>query len=341
MEELPCKIITGGQWGDEGKGKISSFIALKDEPTKVGRSGVGPNAGHTVKYQDEEYGLREISCGFVQEKAEVLIGPGVLVNPEVFLEEIEKTGIEDRVGIDPKCPIIEQKHIDEDKGSEHLKSEIGTTGTGCGPANAERANRSIKLAREIDELEDYIKDVPKTVNEGIKNGEEVLIEGSQGFGLSLFFGTYPYVTSKDVTASSLAADVGVGPTNVDEVILVLKAFISRVGSGPFPTEMSEEKAEEKGIAEYATVTGRKRRIGEFDFDLAKRSAMINSATQLSITNVDRLFDGNKKVREYEELTKEAQNFIEKVEKKIDIPVTLISTGPDTEDTIDLRPEKLD
>lgn len=337
---MPCKIVTGGQWGDEGKGKISSFIALKDEPTKVGRSGVGPNAGHTVKYKDEEYGLREISCGFVQEKSQVLIGPGVLVNPEVFLEEVEKTGIEDRVGIDPQCPIIEEKHIEEDKGSEHLKSEIETTGTGCGPANAERANRSIKLAKDIDELEDYITDVPNEVNTAIEKGEEVLIEGSQGFGLSLYFGTYPYVTSKDVTASSLAADVGVGPTNIDEVILVLKAFISRVGSGPFPTEISAEEAEERGIAEYATVTGRKRRIGEFDFELAKRSAMINSATQLSVTNIDRLFDGNKEVKQYGKLTEEARNFIEEVEEKINIPVTLVSTGPDTEDTIDLRPEKL-
>ncbi len=221
-----------------------------------------------------------------------------------------------------------------------MKSEIGTTGTGCGPANAERANRSIKLAEEINELEEYITDVPSKVNTAIENGEEVLIEGSQGFGLSLYFGTYPYVTSKDVTASSLAADVGVGPTNIDEVILVLKAYISRVGSGPFPTEISHEEAEKRGIAEYATVTGRKRRIGEFDFELAKRSARINSATQLAITNVDRLFEGNDKIKQYEELTEEAQNFIGKVEKKLDIPVTLVSTGPDTKDTIDLRPEKL-
>lgn len=340
MNKMPCTIITGGQWGDEGKGKISSYLALEDEPTKVGRSGVGPNAGHTVFWKGEEYGLREISCGFVQEKAEILIGPGVLVNPEVVLDEIEKTGIENRVGIDYHCPIIEQKHIEKDRGSEHLESEIGTTGTGCGPANSERANRSIKLAEEIDALEDYLADVPEKINVALKDGEKVLIEGSQGFGLSLYFGTYPYVTSKDVTASSLAADVGVGPTNVDEVILVLKSFISRVGSGPFPTEISHEEAEEKGITEYATVTGRRRRIGDFDFDLARRSAMINSATQLAVTNVDRLFDGNEGVKNYSELTQEARGFLEEVERKVDVPVSLVSTGPETEDIIDLRSEKL-
>lgn len=337
---MPCKIIAGGQWGDEGKGKISSYISLKDEPSKIGRAGVGPNAGHTVHWKGEEYGLREISSGFVQEEARVLIGPGVLVDPEVTLEEIEKTGIGDRVGIDPKCAIIEQKHIDEDRGSEHLESEIGTTGTGCGPANSERANRSIKLAREIDELQDYITDVPKEMNEALEQGEEVLIEGSQGFGLSLFHGTYPYVTSKDIAASSLAADVGVGPTNVDEVLVVFKSYVSRVGAGPFPTEISQEEAEKKGIVEYATVTGRKRRVGEFDFELAKKSATINGATQIALTNVDRLFDGNDSVKDYEKLTDDARDFIEEVEERVGVPITLISTGPQIEDTIDLRSEKL-
>ncbi len=341
MSRSTCTIIAGGQWGDEGKGKISSFLSLKDEPVKVGRAGVGPNAGHTVYWKGEEYGLREISCGFVQEKAEVLIGPGVLVDPEVLLKEIEETGIENRVGIDPQCPIIEQKHIEKDRSSEHLKGEIGTTGTGCGPANSDRADRSVKLAKDIEKLNEFLTDVPKELNEAVKQGENVIIEGSQGFGLSLYFGTYPYVTSKDVTASSLAADVGIGPTNIDEVILIFKSFVSRVGSGPFPTEMSQEEAEEKGIAEYATVTGRKRRIGKFDFGLARRSAMINGATQLSITNIDRLFEGNKGVRNYDELTDKAKDFIEKVEREVEVPVTLISTGPETEDTVDLRSEKLE
>ncbi|MBS3815541.1 MAG: adenylosuccinate synthetase [Hadesarchaea archaeon] len=337
---MPCTIIAGGQWGDEGKGKIAAYLSLNDKPKIIARAGVGPNAGHTVFWKGEEFGLREISCGFVQKDARVLIGPGVLVNPEVVLDEIKKTGIEDRIGIDKKCAIIEQKHIEEDQSSDHLKGEIGTTGTGCGPANAERVNRSSKLAEEIDELKDYLADVPQEVNEALREGEKVYIEGSQGFGLSLIHGSFPYVTSKDVSASTLAADVGVGPANVDEVLLIFKAYISRVGEGPFPTEISQEKAEEMGITEYATVTGRRRRIGEFDFDLAKRSAMINSATQLAITNVDRLFDGNEGVQDYDELTQEAQDFLSKVEEEVGVPVTIISTGPENEDIIDLRSEKL-
>ncbi|KXB02770.1 adenylosuccinate synthetase [candidate division MSBL1 archaeon SCGC-AAA261D19] len=337
---MPCTIITGGQWGDEGKGKIACYLSLKDKPKIAGRAGVGPNAGHTIIWNGKELGLREISCGFVYEGARVMIGPGVLVNPEVVLEEIRKTGISDRVGIDPKCAIIELKHMKEDRSSGHLKEMIGTTGTGCGPANVERANRSSKLAEEVEELEEFLTDVPKEINDALKDDEKVLIEGSQGFGLSLIHGTFPYVTSKDVTASTLAADVGVGPTNVDEVILIFKSYVSRVGAGPFPTEITQEEAEELGIIERGTVTGRRRRIGKFDFDFAKRSAMINGATQLALTNVDRLFKGNDRVQEYEELTEEARDFVEQVESEIGVPITLISTGPANEDTIDLRPRKL-
>lgn len=337
---MPCTIIAGGQWGDEGKGKIAAYLSLEDKPEIVGRAGVGPNAGHTVVWNGKELGLREISCGFVYEGAKVMIGPGVLVNPEIVLEEIEKTSIEDRVGIDSKCGIIEPKHIEKDRSSKHLKGEIGTTGTGCGPANVERANRSSKLAGEIGELEKFLTNVPQEIDSALQKGEKVLVEGSQGFGLSLVHGTFPYVTSKDVTASTLAADVGLGPTKIDEVILVFKSYVSRVGAGPFPTEMTQEEAEERGITERGTVTGRRRRIGKFDFEFAKRSAMINGATQLAITNVDRLFSGNDRVREYEELTEEARDFIERVEKEVKVPVTLISTGAKNEDTIDLRFKRL-
>jgi adenylosuccinate synthase len=163
-----------------------------------------------------------------------------------------------------------------------------------------------------------------------------MVEGSQGFGLSLLHGTYPYVTSKDTSASTLAADVGVGPTKVNEVMLVFKAYVSRVGAGPFPTEMPPEKAEKLGIIEYGTVTQRRRRIGEFDFELARRSVMINGATQLALTCLDRLFRGCRGARSLEGLTPEARAFVEKLEDELGVPVMLISTGPDIWDTIDLR-----
>ncbi|TEU15483.1 MAG: adenylosuccinate synthetase, partial [Hadesarchaea archaeon] len=217
---------------------------------------------------------------------------------------------------------------------------IGTTGTGCGPANVARVNRVAKLAGEIPELERFLTDVPQEVGDALRGDEFVLVEGSQGFGLSLVHGTYPYVTSKDTSASTLAADVGVGPTSVDEVVLIFKAYVSRVGAGPFPTEMAQKEAERLGIVEYGTVTRRRRRIGTFDFELAKRAVMINGATQLTITCLDRLFKESSGVRSYEQLPADAKAFIERIEDKLKVPVALISTGRELDSVIDLRSEKL-
>lgn len=333
-------VIVGGQWGDEGKGKIVSYLCLHDKPDIIARAGVGPNAGHTVTYKGKKYGVRLAPSGFVYEKARLLIGAGVLINPEVLLKEIEELGLEKRIGVDYRCGVIEEKHIKEDTSSVHLSRRIGSTGTGCGPANMERAKRTLKLAKEIKELEPYLTDVPLEINQSISQGKKIFIEGSQGFGLSLYYGTYPYVTSKDTTAGTAAVDVGVGPRKVKEVIVVFKSFPSRVGSGPFPTEISREEAEKLGIVEYGTVTGRRRRTGLFDFELAKYATMINSASQVAITCMDYIDKNCRGVKSYDKLSDKAKEFVEKVEKELSTPVTLISTGPELEDIIDLREEKL-
>ena len=179
-----------------------------------------------------------------------------------------------------------------------LQQKTLPSGSGCGPANSDRVLRTIKLAKDIPELEEYITDVALATNEAIDDGKDVFIEGSQGFALSLYYGTYPFVTSKDTTASTFAADVGVGPTKVDEVINVFKAYITRVGEGPFPTEMPQEEAENKGLEEYGVVTGRKRRVGYFDMELANESCMINGATQIALTCVDRLYPDCARTQNY-------------------------------------------
>ena len=333
-------IVVGGQWGDEGKGKIVSYLALKDKYDIVARAGVGPNAGHTVVFNGKRYGLRHIPSGFVYEKATLYIGAGVLINPEIFLKEVEETNTKGRIKVDYRCGVIEKYHIDEDRTDSHLKSTIGSTGTGCGPANVDRVRRKLKLAKDVEILKDFITDVALEINKAIKNNKKVLIEGTQGFGLSLYYGTYPYVTSKDTTASTFCADVGIGPRHVKDVIIVFKSFPTRVGHGPFPTEISQEEAERLGIVEYGTVTGRRRRVGLFDFEMAKYACMINSATQIAITCVDYINKEAYGVKEYERLPKDVKEFIEKVEKELELPVTLISTGPEISDTIDLREEKL-
>ena len=334
---MPCKVVVCGFFGDTGKGKIVSYLALKDDVAVAARAGVGPNAGHTVVYGDKTYKMRMLPSAFLNERCRLLIGPGVLVDPEVLLNEVELTGSDDRVGVDPQCAVIEQKHIEEDRKG-HLASEIKTTGTGTGPCNAERVLRRARLVRDVPELKRFIVDVPLEVNRAIDEGRNVLIEGTQGTYLSLYHGTYPYCTSKDVTASAACSDVGVGPKKVDDVLVVFKAFVTRVGGGPLPNEISWEEAERRGWAEIASVTGRRRRAAPFNFDLAKRAVMLNSATQIAVTKIDVLFPECKGVKEYSDLSGEAKNFIKRIEDELKVPVTIIGTGPEVWETVDRRDE---
>ena len=334
---MPCTVVICGFFGDTGKGKISSYLSLKDRTAVAVRAGVGPNAGHTVVYEGRKYKLRVLPSAFVNKKCRLLIGPGVLINPEVLLQEIQLTRSEDKVGVDPQCAIIESKHIEADKAG-HLAEKIKTTGSGTGPCNAERALRMAKLARDVPELEKFLADVPLGINVAISAGKNVLIEGTQGTYLSLYHGTYPYCTSKDVTASAACSDVGVGPTRISDVIIVFKSYTTRVGAGPLPNELSWQEAEKKGWAEIATVTGRKRRAAPFNYELARRAIMLNGATQAALTKIDVMFPECKGVKSYEELSKKAREFIKKVQRGIKLPVTLIGTGPSTLEIVDRRKE---
>ena len=334
---MPCTVVVCGFFGDTGKGKIISYLAIEDDLDLAVRGGVGPNAGHTVVYKGRKYVMRMLPSAFVNERCRLLIGPGVLVDPDVFLKEVELVKAHDRVGVDPQCAVIEQKHKEADRRG-HLKDKIKTTGSGCGPCNADRALRVAKLARDEPKLKPFLTDVPLEVNKAIDEGRKVLLEGTQGTFLSLYHGTYPYVTSKDVTASAICSDVGVGPTKVDDVIVVFKAFVTRVGAGPLPGELSQEEAERRGWLEYASVTGRKRRVAPFNFDLAKRAIMLNGATQVALTKLDVLYPECKGVREFEALSSRAKEFIAKVENELGVPVTLIGTGPEVHEVVDRREE---
>ena len=352
-------VVVGGHYGDEGKGKIVSYLAQKDAPKYIARAGVGPNAGHTVYVDGKKYGLRMITCGFSNPDSQLLIGAGVLVDIKRFLDEIEMTGVDGRIMLDGRCAVIEDIHRLEDTNANSKK--IGTTGSGCGPANSARVNRTIRLARDFLEIKKYLCDVPNVVNDAIAAGEDVLIEGTQGFGLSLYYGNYPYVTSKDTSASTACADVGVGPTHVDRVYTIYKAYMSRVGEDPFIKYLSDEEiaaspmwtrileqAEAAGFAgtsnqkvasqlgEIGTVTQRPRKIGAFDFDLARYSARVNGATDVCITCLDKLFPECAGVNDYDKLSSEALAHVAKIEDKIGVKATLLSTGPDVWDVCDIR-----
>jgi len=213
---------------------------------------------------------------------------------------------------------------------------LGTTGWGVGPAIEERVRRTSRLARDVPELKPYLIDVAMKTNEAIDAGREVFLEGTQGLLLSLFHGTYPYVTGRDTGASAICSEAGVGPTRVDEVVLVFKSFVTRVGTGPLPGEISKEEAVKRGWFETAAGTGRDRRSAPFNFELARRAAMINGATRLAVTKLDCVFPECKGMRAFEELPAEPRRFLERVEEETRVPVSLIGTGADALDLIDRR-----
>jgi adenylosuccinate synthase len=260
----------------------------------------------------------------------------VLIDPPVFLEEIRQTESEGRIGIDNQCGIIEERHKDQEHRSEHLSQKIGSTKSGVGACNAERALRMVKLARQIGKLQPYTVDSVVEVQDALSRGKNVMVEGTQGTYLSLYHGTYPYVTSKDVTASQACADVGIGPTQVDEVVVIFKAYVTRVGEGPLEGQLDREEVVRRGWMEHGTVTGRERRAAPFDFRLAKRAVQLNGATQIALTKLDVLFPDCKGATAFSSLSQKALDFVSRIEKETGVPVTLIGTGPNDTDIIDRR-----
>jgi len=332
---MPCTVITGAFWGDEGKGKIISYLALKDKMDVCVRTG-SVNAAHTVWYQGRRYALHMVPAAFIYEKCRLLIGAGANIHVAKFLEEVEATNVKNRIGVDQQASIIEEKHSIQDKTSAHLKETLGTTGWGIGPAIEERVHRTAKLAKDISELKPYLTDVATEVNNAINAGKNVLLEGTQGLLLSLFHGTYPYVTGRDTSAAAICSEAGVGPTKIDNVLVVFKAFMTRVGTGPLPGELTKEEALKRGWFETAAGTGRDRRSAPFNFELAKKAAIINGATQAALTKLDVLYPQCKGAKTYNELPTEAKQLIKEIEKQTGIPVRLIGTGPEALDIIDRR-----
>jgi adenylosuccinate synthase len=306
MRGMPCTVIVGGFYGDEGKGKIVAYLARKDKADVAVRGGVGPNAGHTIMFHGKEHKTRMLPSALVCNHTRLMIGPGVLINVNVLLEEIKNFNTKDRTFVDPQCGIIDSTHIEKDASDPNL-NRIGTTGTGTGPANADRALR-----------------------------KTVLIEGTQGTFLSLYHGTYPFVTSKDVTASAICSDVGIGPKKVSEVMVVFKAYVTRVGSGPLEGELEQEETTSKGWTEFGSVTGRLRRASPFNFELARRSIMLNSATQVALTKLDIVFPSDAGKRKFNNLSNVAKRFVNNMEKEIGLKFAVIGTGQELDDIIDRR-----
>lgn len=329
-------ILTGSQFGDEGKGKVVDLMA-KDYDIVVRFQG-GDNAGHTVKVGDDVYKLHLIPSGFLLD-TRVLIGPGTVLNPVVLAEEIdmlEKSGITigpDKLGIDAKTSVTMPYHVELDGLRESARTEkIGTTKKGIGFAYIDKVARDeVQMAdiadrerfmkrvselagqkenaiRELggdpaivtdseliekylkigERLAPYITDVSYEVNKAIEEGKNVLAEGAQGSHLDVIHGTQKFVTSSSTIAGSACANLGVGPTKVDKVMGIVKAYITRVGEGPMPTELTDEigKQIQDVGREYGTTTGRPRRCGWFDLPLIKKAIYLNGYTSMALTKLD-------------------------------------------------------
>jgi adenylosuccinate synthase len=285
--------------------------------------------------EGKKYALHMVPAAFVNPKCRLLIAAGANAHVAKFLEEVEVTKVHKRIGIDQNASIIEEKHSAQDKASAVNKG-IGTTGWGVGPAIEERVRRTAKLARDIPELKPFLADAVTEVNDGIDAGKKVLLEGTQGFMLSLFFGTYPYVTGRDTGAAAICSEAGVGPTRVNDVLIVYKSFMTRVGAGPLPGEITKDEAMKRGWFETAAGTGRDRRSAPFDFELARKTAKINGATQAAVTKLDSMFPECRGGRKLDALSADAKKFIREVEDRAGVPVVLIGTGPDALDIIDVR-----
>lgn len=328
-------VLIGTQWGDEGKGKITDYLAQKADI--VVRYQGGNNAGHTVKVDDQEFKLHLIPSGILYPGKLCVIGNGVVVDPAVLVKELDylaNRGVDTSgLRISANAHVIMPYHkkldaVEEDRRGEH---KIGTTKRGIGPAYMDKAARigirmvdlldekefKAKLVRNLEEknyllervfdtdgfaleevfeeymsyarrLAHYITDTSLLINEAALAKKDILFEGAQGTLLDVDHGTYPYVTSSHPTAGGACIGAGIGPTRIDQVIGVCKAYTTRVGEGPFPTELKDEIGDEirNNGAEFGTTTGRPRRCGWFDAVILRYAARVNGLSSVAITKLD-------------------------------------------------------
>ena len=332
---MPATVIMGGQWGDEGKGKLTD--ALASQASMVVRANGGSNAGHTVKTDQGTFKLLLIPSGILNDDVICVIGAGVVIDLETIsteLRDLNARGIDtSRLRISDRAHLVLPYHAQLDQLEEQRREgeEIGTTLRGNGPAYADKVSRHgirvcdlldpetlrRKLAVEVDSknsifsnvfgadeiefdalyqnllkwsesIRDLITPTEVLVQDALADGKNLLVECAQGSMLDIDYGTYPYVTSSSPTAAGACQGAGVAPTQVERVLGVYKAYSTRVGAGPMPTELTDDVGEEirQRGNEFGTTTGRPRRTGWFDGVAARQSGRLNGVTEVALTLVD-------------------------------------------------------
>lgn len=424
MEQGKVDVLLGLQWGDEGKGKVVDVLTPRYDV--IARFQGGPNAGHTLEFEGEKYVLRSIPSGIFQGGKVNIIGNGVVLAPDLFMDEakdLEKSGhpLQERLYISKKAHLIMPTHRILDAAYEAAKgkNKVGTTGKGIGPTYTDKVSRNglrvgdifenfkekyeAHKARheeilksmgytdyDITEVEkkwlegiEYIRrfkiiDSEHVINKALKSGQSILCEGAQGTMLDVDFGSYPFVTSSNTICAGACIGLGIGPNKIGEVYGIMKAYCTRVGAGPFPTELFDETGDRiRQLGhEYGAVTGRERRCGWIDLVALRYSIMVNGVTKLIMMKSDVLDDfdtikacvaykhGGKETKDfpyniendiepvYKELpgwktdmtkmTSETEfpqafkDYVDFLEKELETPITIISIGPDREQTIERK-----
>ncbi|MFH1409618.1 MAG: adenylosuccinate synthase [Nanoarchaeota archaeon] len=414
---MPVTVVLGGQWGDEGKGKIVDILAADCDV--VCRATGGNNAGHTIVINGEKTILHLVPSGILHPSKLNIMGNGMVIDPEVLLQEfatLQGKGIvitPNRLVISSKAHVILDYHKQMEKLGEGKR--IGTTGRGIGPCYADKAYRlGIRMAdfvddlarkrmiarnleqknvlfrdaglqeMDVDELDIKYAPMAKTllplvvnttalVHELLDAGKNLLVEGAQGLMLDIDHGTYPYVTSSNASIGGVCSGLGIPPGKIDRVVGIIKAYTTRVGEGPFPTELLDDDGEKLRIVggEFGSTTGRPRRCGWFDGVVARHSCQINGSTDIALTKLDVLdgfssikvctgYDGlmvfpsqsedaSKVKTDYKEfagwgeditaaktiaeLPEKAKEYISVLEKLMKVKISMVSVGPGRAQTI--------
>ncbi|MBQ9407374.1 MAG: adenylosuccinate synthase [Desulfovibrio sp.] len=329
-------VIIGAQWGDEGKGKIVDILSARSRA--IVRFQGGNNAGHTIKVQGKETILHLIPSGILNPGTLCLVGNGVVLDPHVFLQEVEQLaskGIDvspARLGISKKAHLILPYHksLDQAREAKRAGRKIGTTGRGIGPCYEDKAARvglragdlldadlvRHKISQALEEknillraynfdpldadsvtqdllalaptLTPYLTEVESRLQEVQNQGGDILFEGAQGSHLDIDHGTYPFVTSSNTVAGNAAAGTGLGPSSLNRIVGIVKAYTTRVGSGPFPTELLDDTGSYLRTAghEFGATTGRPRRCGWLDAVILRESVRLNGLTDIALTKLD-------------------------------------------------------
>ena len=415
-------VLLGLQWGDEGKGKVVDVLTPHYDV--VARFQGGPNAGHTLEFEGQKYVLRSIPSGIFQGDKVNIIGNGVVLAPDLFMDEardLERSGhnLRQRMHISKKAHLIMPTHrlLDAAYEAAKGKNKVGTTGKGIGPTYTDKISRNgLRVGDILDNFEEkyaahkarheemlralnyteyditevekhwmegieYLRQFPLVdseheINRYLREGKSVLCEGAQGTMLDVDFGSYPFVTSSNTICAGACTGLGVGPNKIGEVFGIIKAYCTRVGAGPFPTELFDETGKKiRDIGhEYGAVTGRERRCGWIDLVALRYAIMVSGVTQLIMMKSD-VLDGFATIRactaykladgsvtrdfpydisegitpvytdikgwqqDLTSITSEDQfpqafsDYIAFLEKELETPITIVSVGPDREQTI--------